>query len=41
VVLVAAFACSLVVIIVVIVRNRRAGRATDPASDVRTLLYID
>ncbi len=31
----------LVVGIVVILRNRRAARATDPASDVRTLLYVD
>jgi hypothetical protein len=41
VVLAAAFACSLVAIIVLIVRSRRAGRATDPESDVRTLLYVD
>jgi hypothetical protein len=41
VVLAAGFACSLVAVIVLIVRNRRAARATDPASDVRTLLYVD
>ena len=35
---VVAVAC-LLVVIVLIVRNRRAARATDPASDVRTLLY--
>ena len=36
-----AFVCLLVVSIVVILRRRRSARAADPASDVRTLLYID
>jgi hypothetical protein len=34
-----AFACSLVFGIVMILRNRRAARATDPAPGVRTPLY--
>jgi hypothetical protein len=34
-----AFACSLVVVIVMILRNRRAARATDPAPGLRTPLY--
>ncbi len=36
-----AFVCLLVVGIVVILRRRRSARAADPASDVRTLLYVD
>ena len=36
-----ALVCLLVVSIVVIVRHRRSARAADPASDVRTLLYVD
>ena len=36
-----AFVCLLVVSIVVILRGRRSARAPDPASDVRTLLYVD
>ncbi len=34
-----AFACSLVFGIVMILRNRRAARATDPAPGLRTPLY--
>ena len=36
-----AFVCLLVVGIVVFLRRRRSARAADPASDVRTLLYVD
>ncbi len=36
-----AFVCLLVVSIVVFLRRRRSARTTDPASDVRTLLYVD
>jgi hypothetical protein len=36
-----AFVCLLVVSIVVFLRRRRSARAADPASDVRTLLYVD
>ncbi len=36
-----AFVCLLVVGIVVFLRRRRSARATDPASDVRTLLYVE
>ncbi len=36
-----AFVCLLVVSIVVFFRRRRSARAADPASDVRTLLYVD
>ena len=36
-----AFVCLLVVSIVAILRRRRSARAADPASDVRTLLYVD
>jgi hypothetical protein len=36
-----AFVCLLVVSIVVFLRRRRSAGATDPASDVRTLLYVD
>ncbi len=36
-----AFVCLLVVSIIVILRRRRSARAPDPASDVRTLLYVD
>jgi hypothetical protein len=34
-----AFACSLVIGIVMILRNRRAACATDPAPGLRTPLY--
>ncbi len=36
-----AFVCLLVVSIVMFLRRRRSARAADPASDVRTLLYVD
>ena len=36
-----ALVCLLVVSIVVILRRGRSARAADPASDVRTLLYVD
>ena len=36
-----AFVCLLVVSIVVFLRHRRSARAADPASDVRTLLYVE
>jgi hypothetical protein len=36
-----AFVCLLVVSIVVFLRRRRSARVPDPASDVRTLLYVD
>jgi hypothetical protein len=36
-----AFVCLLVVSIVVFLRRRRSAGAADPASDVRTLLYVD
>jgi hypothetical protein len=36
-----ALVCLLVVSMVGILRRRRSARATDPASDVRTLLYVD
>jgi hypothetical protein len=34
-----AFACLLVVVIVMVLRNRRTARATDPAPGLRTPLY--
>jgi hypothetical protein len=36
-----AFVCSLVVVIVMILRNRRAARAVDPAPGLRTPLYSE
>jgi hypothetical protein len=36
-----AFACLLVVVIVMVLRNRRAARATEPAPGLRTPLYLE
>ncbi len=36
-----AFACLLVVAIVMVLRNRRAAPATDPAPGLRTPLYLE